>query len=57
MIKRVCKKCGDSVARMKVASVLVSDLWHEWRAANFALNAIATVPPSNSGERDDHDQG
>ena len=31
--KRIIAKYGDNVARMKVASVLISDLWHEWRAA------------------------
>ena len=31
--KRIIAKYGDNVARMKVASVLISDQWHEWRAA------------------------
>ena len=48
--KQQIAKYGDNVARMKVASVLVSDLWHEWRAAMQILNASARMPPSNSGE-------
>ena len=44
--KQQIAKYGDNVARMKVASVLISDLWHEWRAAKVALKAIVVVPPS-----------
>lgn len=46
--KRIIAKYGDSVARMKVASVLISDLWHEWRAAITGLKATERLPPSNS---------
>lgn len=44
--KRIIAKYGDNVARMKIASVLISDLWHEWRAASIRLNARERMPPS-----------
>lgn len=44
--KQQIAQYGDNVARMKVASVLISDMWHEWRAAKVGVNAIAVVPPS-----------
>ena len=53
--KQQIAKYGDNVARMKVASVLISDLWHEWRAAMRILNASTRVPPSNSGESNKYD--
>ena len=50
--KQRIAKYGDNVARMKVASVLISDLWHEWRAANFHMNAMEDVPPSEPHPND-----
>ena len=46
--KQQIAKYGDNVARMKVASVLISDLWQEWRAAINDVKARLVLPPSNS---------